>query len=672
MADLKSNLVKRVDRLPKPRNAAMALQPLFEAISNGIQSTQERYKQSTPTAGNVTVTVVVSRDKRGVTAEVADNGKGLNKKNWEAFQTTDTDNKITIGGKGVGRLLWLDCFREISVESRFSERGKGYRHRKFKFVLSNKDQFAELSETAVSALTGSTFIVRFRGLRDNGYKQNFPGRGAFIFTHFVSHFLPIMVSGRCPKIVLKVNDETKTYPKDMAEIVRRRSEEIIIKTKEFGTLQFKMLECEKSASSDLKGSNFIHFVGHDRTVVSQSIDGKLGLKAYGPNKDSVFHGILTGDFLDGNVNQERTAFNFPDSTIDKIVSDHCFSLVEEFLSEPLLKHRSRQREILKVVTDSYPSVAFGDMEELQGRVPSGELEADAIYGHLARERFRRDERQAEKIRAVLTRLKGQAVDPESFFKTLAEAGQMIEDVEQRSLADYVVRRKVVLEFLNLLIEKVRNTSRDSSYQREDVLHSLICPMRIGTVNGIVEPAASHELWIVDERLTFAKYFSSDLEFDKIADRLGDKDRADLVIFDHVHGLRSGPDEGRVLLVEFKRPGREDYDDDENPQMQVERYIRKLQSGKLKDNKGRKIELADGIFHCFVIADIVGKLDDWTYSWPRTPDGRGRLYQPRQGFKGSIEIIPWDCLLADAHLRNEAFFERAGISGKSFFLPDGIG
>jgi hypothetical protein len=246
---------------------------------------------------------------------------------------------------------------------------------------------------------------------------------------------------------------------------------------------------------------------------------------------------------------------------------------------------------------------------------------------------------------------------------------MIEDAEQRSLADYVVRRKVVLEFLALLIEKVRNIVRDSSYQREDILHTLICPMRIGTIGGVIEPAASHELWIVDERLTFAKYFSSDLEFEKIAQNLGHKDRADLVIFDHVHGLRSGPDLGRVLLVEFKRPGREDYKDDENPQMQVERYIRKLQSGELKDNKGRKIELEDAVFHCFVVADIVGKLDDWTYSWPRTPDGRGRLYQPRQGFKGSIEIIPWDCLIADAQLRNEAFFERAGISGKSFFLPE---
>jgi hypothetical protein len=48
------------------------------------------------------------------------------------------------------------------------------------------------------------------------------------------------------------------------------------------------------------------------------------------------------------------------------------------------------------------------------------------------------------------------------------------------------------------------------------------------------------------------------------------------------------------------------------------------------------------------------------------DGRGRYIQAQSGFKGSIEIIGWDALLADARARNEAFFDKAGISGKSYF------
>ncbi|WP_210187546.1 hypothetical protein, partial [Rhizobium sp. TBD182] len=31
------------------------------------------------------------------------------------------------------------------------------------------------------------------------------------------------------------------------------------------------------------------------------------------------------------------------------------------------------------------------------------------------------------------------------------------------------------------------------------------------------------------------------------------------------------------------------------------------------------------------------------------------------------LIAWDTLLSDARERNQAFFDRAGISGKSFFV-----
>ncbi len=126
----------------------------------------------------------------------------------------------------------------------------------------------------------------------------------------------------------------------------------------------------------------------------------------------------------------------------------------------------------------------------------------------------------------------------------------------------------------------------------------------------------------------------------------------------------------MLLVEFKKPGRTSYADDEHPQFQVERYVRQLQSGALRDVQGRPIKLDQNtIFYCFVVADIVGKLDDWTYTWRRTADGRGRVYRPDSGFAGSIELIGWDDLIKDARDRNQAFFDRAGISGKSFFSAD---
>lgn len=672
MTSLKPNLVKRVERLPKPTNVAGAMQPLFEAISNAIHSTQAKFEDQVAKRGRVTVTVETDRKKENVWATVEDNGVGLDQDNWEAFTTTDTDNKIDIGGKGVGRLLWLDCFAAIDVQSVFEKDGKPLR-RSFRFELALEDQIKQHVVESAPRGADTGLYVRFTGLRDNGYLTKFPGRNEYVFQHVTSHFLPTFIGGRCPSLNLIVGDESRQFPDAINEIVHRQDPEVVLSTEEYGELRLTMMECDKVASADLKGSHFVHFIAHDRTVHSQAIDGKLGLKYFGENEDRVFHAIVRGDFLDKNVNQERTAFMFEDAVIERIINDVCTTHIERFLDEPLAKLSGAQRIKIEAITESYPSVAFGDTNELQAKLPSGELNDDAIYGHLSRERFRRDQRQAEKIRTVLTRLKGGSVDSETFNTTLAEAGRALEEAEQRSLAEYVVRRKVVLDFIEVLLQKVRDDSRDSAYQREEVLHSFICPMRVSTVGDgakRVEAATSHDLWIVDERLTFARYFTSDVEFSALASAVDSNERPDVLIFDYVHGLRQREDSGKVLLIEFKRPGRTTYDNDENPQLQVERYVRRLLSGGMTDVKGRPIRLApETVFYCFIVADIVGKLDDWTFTWQRTADGRGRMYQPRDGFKGSIELIGWDALIEDARARNKAFFDHAGISGRSFFSPN---
>lgn len=675
MTSLRSNLVKRIARLPKPANVADALQPLFEAISNAIHSTQERFEDSVARDGRVEVTVKIDRKKDRVSASVYDNGVGLNQNNWDAFITTDTDHKINLGGKGVGRLLWLDCFRHIRVESVFRE-DSSLKRRRFKFVLEPENQIQELEVENASEATGTSFLVNFEGLQTNGYQDKFPGRGNYVHQHLTSHFLPTFIGRRCPRIIVDVAGDAREYPGAISEIVRRRTDELSIETGEFGEVRLTMMECDKIASADLKGSHFVHFIAHDRTVQSRCIDGKLGLKYFGTDGDSVFHALLMGAYLDEHVNQERTKFLFEDVVLDRMINDVCWPKIAGFLAEPLTAISDEQRATIEEITATYPSVSFGNTEELQQKVPTGELKADAIYGHLARERFRRDERQAQIIRTTLTRLKEESVDATAFSKTIKEAGHAIEDAARRSLTEYIVRRKVVLDFISVLLQKVRDDTRDSAYQREDLLHSFICPVRVNTIydhGRRVEAAASHDLWIVDERLTFAQYFSSDVSFSSLADAVSSEDRPDVLIFDHVHGLRQKEQPSKVLLIEFKKPGRREYDDNENPQLQVERYVRQLQSGELSDVRGRPIQLDKStIFYCFIVADIVGKLNDWTFSWQRTADGRGRVYRPNDGFRGSIELIGWDDLLKDAHDRNQAFFDAAGITGKSFFSTEVTG
>jgi hypothetical protein len=670
MPSLTMNLVKRVERLPKPSRTSEALQPLFEAISNSVQSTQAKFGNKVHKNGRIVVTVETGRKQQPVRILVEDNGVGLDKKNYEAFVTTDTDNKIAIGGKGVGRLLWLDCFEAVHVESNYKD-GATMRHRSFDFRLSADNQIQNYTdEKAAASVKDSSAAIAFAGLRDNGYREKFPGRATYVFQHLMSHFLPIFIGLRSPLIAVHCGDETRHYPEAINAIIHRRQDLDIPKTKDYGDLSLILMECDKVASADLVGSHFIHFIAHDRTVHSQRIDGRLGLKYFGPSADRVFHACLFGDFLNKNVNQERTRFKFEDAVIESIVNDVCMEHIEKFLAEPLKKLRKSQREIVSTIVETYPSVAFGKIEELQEYVPAGELTDDAIFGHLSRQRFRRDQKQAEKIKSALERLRADGINDEALTKALSDASSAIEVDEQKSLAEYVVRRKVVLDFVEVLLEKVRNDTKGTSYQREDLLHTFICPMQIATIGKKeakdVAPA-SHDLWIVDERLTFAQYFSSDVPFDELSTSYKSKDRADVLIFDKVHSLRQSDAAPRVLLVEFKKPGRKDYGNDENPQQQVERYIKQLLAGGLTDVKGRPIKInKDTAFYGFIVSDIVGKMDDWTFSWRRTPDGRGRVYQPGDGFNGVIELIGWDAMVSDARERNKAFFDRMGLTGKSYF------
>jgi hypothetical protein len=63
MPSLKPNLVKRIARLPKPTNTAAALQPLFEAISNSIHSTQAKFGGRVAARGRIVIDITQDRKK---------------------------------------------------------------------------------------------------------------------------------------------------------------------------------------------------------------------------------------------------------------------------------------------------------------------------------------------------------------------------------------------------------------------------------------------------------------------------------------------------------------------------------------------------------------------------------------------------------------------------------
>ncbi len=117
-----------------------------------------------------------------------------------------------------------------------------------------------------------------------------------------------------------------------------------------------------------------------------------------------------------------------------------------------------------------------------------------------------------------------------------------------------------------------------------------------------------------------------------------------------------------MLVEFKKPERGGFKGQYVVARQMNRYMEQLKEGKVRSHTGENITLSkDVIFHCYVVADIVGDLKADTLSWPSSPSGRGKFQFLQNEFRGTLEVIEWKELVRDAQVRNKNFLEAASLS-----------
>ena len=160
MVQLVGDVKNRVKRLPKPSNVADGLQPIFEAVSNAMHAIYDLHGENSDKHGEVIVDFAGIKNSSTYTVHISDNGVGLEPKRFAAFCTTDTNFKIDRGGKGVGRLLWLDAFSVIHVESIYRVAGE-LKKRIFDFGLSGDEPIYNDSEETVKgdAPTGTSISM---------------------------------------------------------------------------------------------------------------------------------------------------------------------------------------------------------------------------------------------------------------------------------------------------------------------------------------------------------------------------------------------------------------------------------------------------------------------------------------------------------------------------------
>ncbi len=604
-----------------PLRLKHGLLPLFEAIVNSIDSIEQRGSPD----GRIVVDVCrdqgeLAEDlhgniKRNIVAfRVRDNGIGFTEENFTSFCTLDTRSKATQGGKGVGRLLWLKAFSSASIRSRYVEPGGAAHVRSFRFVLS-EDGIVDSEHRTLpddpSTIHPET-TVRLQGFGDR-YREAVPKGGAVIARRIVEHFLEYFVLARAPHIVLNDPDDdvvanlNAIYEEEYLHDATQRN--FTVQQHEFSLL-------DTFLNADAQQKHHLVFCAHSRSVEELNLSPSIP-HLHAPLRlegEPVFYrGFVTAPFLDQHVDPQRTSFTLSrrgeflldgDITWEDI-TDAVLPLVREGLEPITAESRERSYDRIKThVMERTPR--FRPLLK-HAREAVESIPADLNDQKLEQELHRLYSDHKESLRsAAENRLQHDQEDPGSFAAFRQEREgifKQLQEFAQADLAEYVLQRKLILDFLDNLLGRQPN----GGFAYEKALHDLFFPTQATSDDVDYD---EHNLWLVDERLAYHSYLASDIPFRQQTGpiHVDSDDRPDLVIFNRAVAFSENTDYTPVVIVEFKRPERADFSEDANPLSQIMHYVRQIRAGRVRGDDGRTIEVPENTpFYCYAIATMTPQL-----------------------------------------------------------------
>lgn len=649
-------------------SANKALWPLFETVINSIQSLEDSKVDEKKIVIDALRSdyIQLKTDGKGNTIEesthfeafvVTDNGNGFNTENYTSFLEAYSQLKVRKGCKGIGRFLWLKAFDKVAIKSTYFEDGR-WHLRSFDFALTGvnpeqNDSILELDDTVQQT------IVSLDGFK-NPYRDSVAYSLESLAKKIIEHCLPYFITGKCPQITLKDNrgesfNLNSYYEKTYKDSLHQDPMELSGK---HYTL-YHMLLTEGADKHEL------HLCANNREVKSYALSNYIpDMKKKLVNGEEAYYyvGYLAGDYLDGAVNTERSDFDFSDGlllgdTREPEIVETAVRYIRAYLSDELTKVADEKKtQIDMLVKTKRPQyrLLLNRNPEIYDRIPAG-LPDDKLDLELYKQQQQWEFDTAKKKHDIEEKVKQDATSDSSFQKLFDEYCENITELSRASLAEYVVRRKAVIDLLEHALEADEN----GKYSKESRLHSIICPMQ--TTSDEIK-LDDMNLWLIDDRLAYHHFLASDKKINTIPVLESDVDkRMDLAIFDAALSYTADPENiNSITIVELKRPQRNDLATEEtDPIAQVYDYVTVIKEGRVKKSNGRGFgNIQQVAFYCYVIADITPTLRKSAAraGLVLTQDGEG-YFGYNQNVGTYIEVISYDKLLKDAKQRNRALFDK---------------
>jgi len=649
------------------------LLPLFEGVINSIQAVEDSK------AADDRIEVEVLRETGGIFTDsdrfqaevigfvVTDHGIGFDDQNFEAFSTSDTTFKASRGGKGIGRFMWLAAFDHAEVESVFQVDGASKLRR---FTFSVRGAGIDDATCVDAPGTEQTTSVRLVGYKEK-YRKQCPKGLDTIAAFIVEEFLDYFIGPNPPAITLRDGSTGETialgdfFEQQMASQIDRK--EFKIKDKPFQVLHVRLYSTHIN-------EHHLYFCAHGRAVLPERLVGRIPDLVRNledeSSKEFIYAAYVNSSTLDNEVNSDRTGFNLPedetglpfhDITMSEIrngVLNECKSFLSPYTAPIAERKRARIEEFVQKDGVMYRPII--------GRLEStiAEIDPDASDEEIDRCLYEGYHSIQVKLRNEGQQLLERCLQPDAEFEEFEDRLDRyfaeVSEVNRADLARYVCHRKAILEFL----QKQLTIQADGKYRREERVHSIIFPRGTTSDEVLFE---DHNLWLVDERLAFQLFLSSDKPINrlKLLESASRKE-PDIVAFDKAFAFSEtgGIPFSSITIIEFKKPLRDDYSQSENPFTQVAKYISEIRAGKAKTVNGRPIPISPNLpFYCYIVCDVTPTLKEWAllFELQDTPDCNG-FFGYKRGYNAYFEVISYSKLVADAEKRNKVFFEKLGLPG----------
>lgn len=603
---MKANVSGYLSRLRKITSYKEAL---LEAVANSIQACAD------VGAENAEITVEVrlkpqaeptrnedSTDCRPIESiRVTDNGEGFTDENFESFCTMDTDRKAArFGCKGIGRFLWLKAFRKVAVESVYrTSSGEKY-FRCFEFSTSD-------IENPSTRKAGDDEAVRtticLQSVID-GMEQTHDVTAEEIVHLIIGHFLWDFASGTIPKIRVVCAGES-LCANDLFEGMRLVAPEK--QTFNVAGYDFEFLQqtLKFKVKSGLRPG--IYYCAGGRVVckASTALDPKFeSLMPDADGADTMYLGLVKSRVLDDLVKSDRNGiewgtpgiYGYPsEKEILKRVEEICAEFLKPDFERLDVKSNAKLQDFVDSEAPEYKSF-------LSRRRDSLYVKPDASVSDVReyiREEFHRYERA--ECRAVDDWM---AVDwsGEEAESKIRELTERIEPIVAHDLVKFAASRRFYLR----MYEKAMSLSEEGEYRKEKVIHSLIFPMSTDDRSAV--DMGKQPLWLIDERLTFVNCLTSDPRFSAMPITAStSRQRTDSAAL-KLYAVGTADNAGELYIIDFKRPGCDDYDSEENPISQVLDYVDELRPGGVTAADGMEITGADKLpIYCFIVTQITPTL-----------------------------------------------------------------